>query len=180
MSFNWWIQTVLLRELESLERELSLFPSEELVWSVVPGISNSSGTLALHLCGNLQHYVGAVLGANGFVRNRELEFARRGVSRAALASEIRQTMGVVRDVLPGLAPEQLALEYPEEIAGKRVATGLFLLHLSSHLAHHLGQVGYLRRVLTGQNASSGAISIKMLSPRPAGEVFLEPDQRESR
>lgn len=168
MSLNSWIQSLLLRELESLERELSLFPSEELVWSIVPGISNSSGTLVLHLCGNLQHYVGAVLGARDYVRNRELEFARRGVSRAALASEIRQTMGVVHDVLVDLTPDQLAREYPEEIAGARVATGLFLLHLSSHLAHHLGQVGYLRRVLTGENASSGAISVKKLAPRPAG------------
>lgn len=159
---------MLLRELESLERELSLFSKEEQIWSIVPGISNSSGTLALHLCGNLQHYIGAVLGANGYVRDRELEFARRGVSRAALVSEIRQTMGVVRDVLKGLTPDQLALEYPEEVAGARVATGLFLLHLASHLSHHLGQVGYLRRALTGENVSSGAISVKALSPRPAG------------
>ena len=163
MSFHSWIQIVLLRELESLEREISLFPGDELVWSVVPGISNSAGTLTLHLCGNLQHYVGAVLGASGYVRNRELEFSRRGVSRAALASEIRQTIGVVRDVLSGLPPDKLALEYPEEFSGKRLATGLFLLHLSTHLAHHLGQVGYLRRVLTAENVSSGAISIKALS-----------------
>jgi hypothetical protein len=160
-----WTQTVLLRELEYFERELSLFPSEELIWSVVPGISNSSGTLALHVCGNLQHFVGAVLGASGYVRNRELEFARRGVPRAALVSEIRQTMGVVREVLSGLAPAQLSLEYPEELAGSRVATGLFLLHLASHLAHHLGQVGYLRRALTGENVSSGAVSVRALSPR---------------
>lgn len=167
MSLSAWTRTVLLRELEALERELSLFPSEELIWSVVPGISNSAGTLALHVCGNLQHFVGAVLGASGYVRDRDLEFARRGVPREALVSEIRRTMGVVGDVLSGLAPARLSLEYPEEIAGSRVATGLFLLHLESHLAHHLGQVGYLRRTLTGESVSSGAISIKALSTRPA-------------
>jgi Protein of unknown function (DUF664) len=161
-----WIETVLLRELESLERELSLFPSEELIWSVVPGVSNSSGTLTLHVCGNLQHYLGAVLGASGYVRNRELEFARRGVSRAALRSEIRQTMRVVREVLSSFSPDRLSFEYPEELGGSRVATGPFFLHLSTHLAHHLGQVGYLRRILSGENLSSGAISVKGLSQRP--------------
>jgi Protein of unknown function (DUF664) len=166
MSVVSWIETVLLRELESLERELSLFPSEELIWRVVPGVSNSSGTLALHVCGNLQHYVGAILGASGYIRNRELEFARRDVSRAALLSEIQQTVRVVREVLSSLAPDRLSLDYPEEFGGARVATGLFLLHLSSHLAHHLGQVGYLRRALTGQNLSSGAISLKTLLLRP--------------
>ncbi|MFI5120092.1 MAG: DinB family protein [Thermoanaerobaculia bacterium] len=164
-----WIETLLLRELEAFERELSLFPTEELIWRVVPGVSNSSGTLALHVCGNLQHYVGGILGASGYIRDRELEFARRGVSRAALQSEIQRTMHVVREALSSLSPDRLSLEYPEDFGGARMATGLFLLHLSSHLAHHLGQVGYLRRALTGENLSSGAISLKtLLSRRSTG------------
>jgi uncharacterized damage-inducible protein DinB len=73
-------------------------------------------------------------------------------------------MGVVSEVLSRLSPDRLALEYPEELAGSRLPTGLFLLHLTAHLAHHLGQVGSLRRALTGENASSGAISLKALSP----------------
>lgn len=168
MNLDTWIRSVLLRELESFERELDLFPNEELIWAVAPGISNSAGTLALHVCGNLQHFVGAVLGASGYVRNRELEFSRRGVPRAALVAEIRRTRDVVGDVLSRLAPDRLALEYPEELAGSRMATGLFLVHLATHLAHHLGQAGTLRRVLTGESAGSGAISIKALSPRPSG------------
>lgn len=163
-AFASWVRTLLIRELESLEREVGLFPAEELVWSVVPGITNPAGTLALHLCGNLQHYVGAVLGGSGYVRDREAEFSRRGLPREALVAEIRRTRDVVRDVLPGLSPERLAAEYPEEVAGTRLATGLFLLHLVAHLAHHLGQVGTLRRVLTGENVSSGAISVKALAP----------------
>ena len=170
MSLSSWIEVALLRELESFERELGLFPDENLIWSVAPGVSNSSGTLTLHVSGNLQYYVGAVLGASGYVRNRELEFTRRGVSRVALVSEIRQTKRVVRDVLSSLAPDRLILEYPEPLAGSRIATGLFLVHLSSHLAHHLGQVGYLRRILTGDNLSSAAISLKALSQRPPEEA----------
>jgi hypothetical protein len=161
-----WIARLLVRELEGLEREFGLFPNEDLVWSVVPGISNSAGTLALHLCGNLQHYVGAVLGGSGYTRDREREFSQRGVPRAALCQEIRRTIGVVRDVLSELPEERLSLEYPEQVGGVRVKTGLFLLHLSAHLAHHVGQAGYLRRALTGDNRSAGAIAVAAL----AGDV----------
>lgn len=175
MSLVPWIETVLHRELDSLERELDLCPSEELVWRVAPGVANSCGTLVLHVCGNLQHYVGAVLGGSGYLRNRELEFARRGVSRADLVSEIRRTRRVVHEVLSSLAPERLSLEYPEELAGSRIATGLFLVHLVTHLAHHLGQVGYLRRILTGADISSGAISLKALSQNPHAVILTETD-----
>ncbi len=160
-----WLEALLVRELDALERELDLFPDDASVWGVVPGVTNGAGTLALHLCGNLQHYVGAVLGGTGYVRDREREFARRGVPRAELAAEIRRTAAVVRTVLPGVAPDRLAQEYPEAVGGVRLPTGLFLLHVASHFAHHLGQIGYLRRALTGDNRSSGALSLKALQPR---------------
>jgi hypothetical protein len=47
-----------------------------------------------------------------------------------------------------------------------MATGLFLGQLAVHLAFHLGQAGYLRRVLTGSSESSGALSMQALSSAP--------------
>jgi len=41
--------------------------------------------------------------------------------------------------------------------GMRLPTGLFLLHLATHLSFHIGQAGYLRRVLTGDTASTNAV-----------------------
>lgn len=157
-----WLRLLLVRELEAFGRELSLFPNDELVWATLPGISNSAGTLALHVSGNLQHFVGRVLGATGYVRDRNAEFSRRGVSRDELAREIRQTIQVIENVLPRLSSDDLALEYPEAVGGVRFPTGLFLLHLSTHIAHHLGQAGYLRRALTGESRHSEAISVKVL------------------
>jgi hypothetical protein len=158
-----WLRLLLIRELTSFSRELDLFPDEHLIWRTVPGISNSVGTLALHICGNLQYYVGAVLGDTGYIRNRDLEFSARGVSRASLAAELQRTIHAVQAVLSGLPEQTLSSEYPDVLGGIRVPTGLFLLHLSTHLAHHLGQAGFLRRCLTGENRSSGAISMKALS-----------------
>ncbi|MGE5345875.1 MAG: DinB family protein [Acidithiobacillales bacterium] len=162
-----WIRLLLVRELEAFARELSLFPNDEMVWATLPGISNSAGTLALHVCGNLEHFVGGILGASGYLRDRDAEFSRRGVSRDELAREIRQTIRVIDNVLPGLSSDDLALEYPEAVGGLRFPTGLFLLHLCAHAAHHLGQAGYLRRALTGESRHSEAISVKALG-REAG------------
>ena len=160
-----WIRLLVLRELASFSTELDLFPDERLVWTTAPGVTNPAGTLALHVAGNLQYYVGAVLGGTGYVRDRDREFGARNVPRSELSGGLRRTSTVVGETLSALPNESLALEYPDVLGGVRVPTGLFLLHLEAHLAHHLGQAGYLRRLLTGENRSSGAVPIKALAGR---------------
>jgi len=158
-----WISLLLTRELSAFSRELELFQDEALIWATAPGISNSAGTLTLHVCGNLQHYVGAVLGNTGYVRDRDLEFSARDLPRPLLQASLAETTEVVRTVLAGLPDQKLRADYPDILGGPRLPTDLFLLHLTAHLAFHLGQAGYLRRVLTGANESSGAISMQALS-----------------
>lgn len=152
-----WLSLVYCRELDDLAKELDLFPDESLIWATVPGVSNSVGTIALHLCGNLQHFIGAKLGGSGYVRNREYEFAAHGVSRADLNAEIVRAREAVASTLSTLPESRLAEVCAFVPNGMRLPTGLFLLHLATHLSYHLGQAGYLRRVLTGENASSGAV-----------------------
>ena len=152
--------TLLVRELEGLCREIELFPDDASLWCTIPGISNSAGNLALHVAGNLQHYVGRVLGDAAYVRNRELEFGRNSGSKNDVILEIQAAIGAVRDVLPRLAEGRFDTEYPEAVNGMRFQTDRFLLHLCTHAAFHLGQAGYLRRALTGQSQSSGPIPLK--------------------
>jgi hypothetical protein len=156
------IQLLLSRELESFAKEIEMFPDDETVWVTVAGISNSAGNLALHICGNLKHYVGSIFGGSGYVRNRELEFSTRAGSRKDLISEIRSTIEVVTDILPRLSERTLAEVYPEKVGGNELPCHLFLLHLCTHTAFHLGQAGYLRRIITKENQSSGGISLQAL------------------
>ena len=126
-----WISLLLTRELSSFSRELELFPDETLIWATSPGVSNSAGTLTLHVCGNLKHYVGAVLGDTGYVRDRDLEFSARDIPRPLLQANLAETSEVVRTVLAGLPDQKLSAEYPDILGGPRLPTGLFLLQLSS-------------------------------------------------
>ena len=84
-----WIAALLTRELDSFERELQLFPDDASVWRTLPGVTNSAGTLALHVSGNLLYFVGAVLGSSGYIRDRPREFSARDVPRASLIADIR-------------------------------------------------------------------------------------------
>lgn len=151
------IEHFLRRELGSLRQELEAYPDERLLWTLPPGLPNSAGTLALHLAGNLRHYIGAVLGGDGYVRNREEEFSARDLPRATLLAHIAEAETAIRTVLPRLTEAQLALEYPEAIRERFLATGDFLIHLAVHLGYHLGQVSYHRRLVTGDVQGVGAL-----------------------
>jgi uncharacterized damage-inducible protein DinB len=156
------VQATLQRELAAVRRCVEAYPDDRSLWAERPGLPNAGGTLVLHIAGNLQHYLGAVLGGSDYRRDREAEFARRDVSRDDLLAEI-DAAAVAID--RGLATEdddgggnELARAYPEPIAGRTVATGDYLVHLAAHLAYHLGQLDYHRRVVTGDRAGVGALA----------------------
>jgi hypothetical protein len=159
------LSRLLVRELETFAREVELFPDDESLWKTLPGVTNSAGNLALHVCGNLQHFVGAVLGGTGYVRNREAEFAARSGTRDDVARRLRDTAAVVRAALASLPQDALARTYPEPVANVQLPCGRFLMHLAVHLGFHLGQAGYLRRVVTGDSRTAGTVPVAALADR---------------
>jgi uncharacterized damage-inducible protein DinB len=158
-----FFRRILLRELRSLRLELLAYPDEGLIWARPPGVANPAGTLALHIAGNMQHFIGAVLGGTGYVRDRDAEFRLRGSTREELLASIDAATAAVRKTLSNFDDERLEGLYPLEVSGKRVPTRLFLLHMSTHLAYHLGQLDYHRRIVTGQPGQVAALSLSALS-----------------
>jgi hypothetical protein len=156
------IASFLLRELSTLRLELEAYPDERLIWSLPDALPNSAGTLTLHLTGNLQHYVGALLGGSGYVRDRAAEFAVRDLARSELVAEIENAADAIRTTLSQLPDDQLTVTYPEVIRDSWIETGEMLIHLATHLAYHLGQISYHRRLVTGDKQGVGAL--------PAGEL----------
>ncbi|HEX6317073.1 MAG TPA: DinB family protein [Gemmatimonadaceae bacterium] len=151
------LAAIMHRELRTLERELNAYHNDEQVWALPAGLPNSGGTLALHAAGNLLHFVGAVLGGSGYVRDRDAEFSRRDVPRAELIEELRRAQEAVA-LLATIDPARFTEPYPVLVANRRVNTYEFLAHLAVHLAYHAGQLDYHRRVVTGEAAGVGAMS----------------------
>ena len=135
------------RDLNQLIKELELYSNESKVWLIAAEINNSAGNLALHLIGNINHFIGSVLGKTDYVRQRELEFSQKDIPSNQLVDEIRDTISMLKTVLPKISAEELQSNFPIEVFGRPMTTEYFLMHLSTHLAYHLGQVNYHRRLI---------------------------------
>jgi hypothetical protein len=161
------VAAIVDRDLRTAARELEAYRDEHQIWQMVPGIPNSGGTLALHLAGNLQHYIGAQLGHTGYVRDRPAEFARRDVPRAELLAELERARSVVGSVLARFRDEDLPKQFPEIVGGVQVETEEYLVHLLVHLGYHLGQMDIHRRLVTGDASGVGAVrQTELASARP--------------
>lgn len=153
------LHAVMARDLRALAREVSAYPSDSLLWQEMPGITNTGGTLALHLAGNIRHFFGAVLGGSGWIRDREREFNARGIARAAVVAEIALALAEVDRVIPALTGSTLAAPFPIEVQGRRLQTARFVTHLCSHFAYHLGQIDYHRRLVAPETGTAGTMSL---------------------
>ena len=143
------INKVMQRHLLQLKKEIAAYENEEDLWLVNGEITNTAGNLCLHICGNLQHFVGTVLGNTDYVRRRDDEFNLKNIPASALQIEIETTMDTIADTLGKLVDEDLSDEYPIQVFGEPMTIEFFLIHLTSHLGYHLGQINYHRRILAG-------------------------------
>ncbi|MBT8294234.1 MAG: DinB family protein [Ignavibacteria bacterium] len=135
------------RDLENLKSEISSYKDEKLLWLTTGEVKNSAGNLCLHICGNLQHFVGSVIGNSGYLRKRDLEFSKKNIPVEKLIEEIGVTLQIVQTTLTNLGEGKLAEKYPLDVFGYEMTTGFFLTHLTTHLNYHLGQINYHRRIL---------------------------------
>jgi len=133
-----WITNVITRELKALRREIETYPSEADLWEIPAGISN-----------------------------RDAEFASRDVPRTELLREIDNAIAAVQTGMGEISEADLAKPYPEKVGGVSESTGAFLAHFATHLAYHLGQVDYHRRIMTGEGKTVKAMALTELGGKPA-------------
>lgn len=137
------------RDLGRLKDEVLKFENEADLWKKEGEIPNSAGNLTLHIIGNLKHFIGAVLGNSGYIRERDLEFSTGSAGRDELLKAIDETAAIVKATLEKLTDEDLEKDYPIEVFKERstMSSAFFLIHLTTHLNYHLGQINYHRRLL---------------------------------
>lgn len=141
------LKALFVRDLQKLKEEIAAYQNEATLWIIDGTISNSAGNLCLHLIGNLNTYIGVGLGKTDYIRNRELEFSLKDVPQTELILKIEETLKVVANVLDHLTEAQLKANFPIQIWEKETDTTFTLIHLTTHLNYHLGQINYHRRLL---------------------------------
>jgi hypothetical protein len=162
MSITAFIAQIIERELEGLKKQLISYPDEQDIWTTSPSIQNSAGTLALHITGNLRHFIGAGIGKSGYIRDRTGEFSDRDIPRTELLDQLDQTIQDIKKALADINKDELDQTYPLEIGGINVNTKEWLLHLMVHFSYHLGQIDYHRRFITGNSSGLGMLAVDRL------------------
>lgn len=144
------VKSLFNRDLNRLKKEIESYTSEEKIWIIDKQIANSSGNLCLHIAGNLNTYIGKELGGINYIRNRDQEFSLKNIPRTELVKKITGLMSMIDKVLSKLDEAELSKEYPLFVLDTRTSTEYMLVHLATHLAYHLGQVNYHRRLLDSE------------------------------
>ena len=137
------LKSLFTRDLLRLRSEIELYKKEDNIWKIEKNISNSAGNLYLHLIGNLNAHIGKEIGKTGYIRNRDLEFSLKNVPQKELLSRIDETILMVKTALDNLDEGNLTSEYPVLVFDKKTSTEYMLVHLATHL----GQINYHRRLI---------------------------------
>ena len=135
------------RDLTKLEQELLSYSNEGALWITNHQIANSAGNLALHLIGNLRHFIGLDLGGFPYERNRDREFGAKGEPLEGIIHELQEVKKIVEASLLNFPQERLNDTSIHAFFGYPMSIGYFLIHLYGHFNYHLGQINYHRRML---------------------------------
>lgn len=141
------LKILFTRDLNRLRKEVELYNNENNIWRVEKNIANSAGNLCLHLIGNLNTYIGKEIGKTDYVRKRDLEFSLKNVPRTELLDKIDETIKLINKSLDKLDKGTLKNEYPILVFEEKTSTEYLLIHLTTHLSYHLGQINYHRRLI---------------------------------
>jgi hypothetical protein len=121
--------------------------SEDQLWSKGCGIPNSIGTLARHLTGNLNHYFGAGILKNGYIRERDKEFIEAGLSKAQVLSDLRSAVNVAKEAGEAIDEAQIDQPYRSPCGEEYKSLAYHVIRLATHLALHCGQADYAKNCM---------------------------------
>jgi uncharacterized damage-inducible protein DinB len=122
--------------------------TDEQLWRRPFPYGNSVGHLLLHLTGNLNYYVGAQIGASGYVRDRPREFTDSELRpKADVLQRFDQAVAMVIATLHAQSADDWTAPY-EAVGADGVGDRFTIfLHCAAHADHHAGQMIYLCKQL---------------------------------
>lgn len=143
------VKEILYTDLETLKSELTAYPSEEMIWQVLPGTTNSAGVLFVHLTRSLRHFIGSSFGQSGYLRKRDEEFTVRNRSLKDMLAEFDILRKELNAAFENIDPNTLDNDFPLTWReGKYYPTHFMLIRMIAHVNYHMGQVNYHRRFFT--------------------------------
>jgi hypothetical protein len=140
--------TSLIETLEQYRNEIRdlVAPlTEAEFWDKPIDPGNSVGHLVLHLTGNLNHFIGAQIGATGYVRDREREFTETNhPTKTDAMARLDEGVATFRCIVAQQSAAELMDRHPEARFGTVLNA---LVRVVGHFALHRGQISYLVRLV---------------------------------
>lgn len=140
------------RYAQMLIEVIESIPDKQL-WSTEGGLPNSIGTLARHLTGNFNHYFGAGLLRNGYVRVRDKEFTETGLPKDRVTADLRAALLIVHRSVDAIREEDINRPYTAPCGEEYESLAYHILRLATHVAVHAGQADYARHFLLRKNGT---------------------------
>ncbi len=141
-----------------LRNELNAYSHRNVIWHIDCAIRNSAGNLCLHILGNINHYIGHVLGGLDYQRNRADEFRTQTLPVAQLMIRVDETAFRTKTIVAALTHQQLSSDYPQPASHLPRTTAEVLVYLLAHFQYHLGQINYHRRLLDNPSSLPPGVS----------------------
>jgi uncharacterized damage-inducible protein DinB len=121
-------------------------PADKLWWRPNEQ-ANGVGNLLLHLSGNVRQWIISGVGGQPDVRKRNLEFAARGGTNAAimldgLEATLREADSILREMLPSELLERRTIQ------GRDTTVFEAIYHVVEHFSTHTGQIVWIAKLLT--------------------------------
>ena len=112
------------------------------VWVKPFPFGNSIGHLVLHLTGNLNHYIGALVADTGYVRDRQHEFTdTERYPLDQVLERFQKAVDMVVKTLEAHDADTLCLHVGDQLP-IQTRLGLFLV-CAAHMNNHIGQMSYV-------------------------------------
>jgi uncharacterized damage-inducible protein DinB len=128
-----------------IHHALEALPPTALDWSPGPEI-NSISVLVFHITGSERFWIGDVAMQEPSGRDRDAEFAVRGVSKEILYKRLDDSLSYARTAFERLALQDLDHQRLEPPQGRTVTVAWAVLHALEHLALHVGHIELTRQL----------------------------------
>ncbi|MBN1889151.1 MAG: adenylate kinase [Thermoflexales bacterium] len=141
---------------------------QDRLWSKEGNIPNSIGTLTRHLTGNLNHYFGAGILKNGYVRQRDREFSETGLLKAKVIADLQAAVGVAKQIVGAIDEAKLEQPYTSPCGEEYESLAEHIVRLATHFALHCGQADYAKNYLLRRTVMQSKYII-LIGPPASGK-----------
>ena len=144
--------TYSIRKLEQMTAAITLCLgklTDEQIWRRDHANENTVGNLVLHLCGNVQQWIGWSIGGDPDTRDRPAEFAAKDAPRAELEARLQHTLDHALEILRKFPPQEIGKVIATQNGECSVLEAIY--QVVGHFQQHTGQIIFATKQMTHED-----------------------------